>query len=315
MRCVERTARSRVFITKRKTNEEFVAELLALHPTIEPLDKYQTALTRIKCCCKVCGYIWSPKPNDLLSGHGCPNCAGVKRKSHDDFIREINDIHPNICVLDTYINSKTKVKCLCLNDGHVWYMSPDDLLHGHGCSVCHGGVPDNMDSFLSKLHKKTHDITVSGQYVNSQTKLQCKCNKCGHEWMSKPNSLLNGCGCPKCKASHGERRISKYLDDHHIAYISQHKFDDCRYIRPLLFDFYLPQYNTVIEYQGEQHFHKLWYDYIHHYDDTIATNHYELAQLRDEIKRKFCESNNIQLIEIPYTELKSIEKFLDNIFT
>lgn len=33
-------------------------------------------------------------------------------------------------------------------------------------------------------------------------------------------------------------------------FIIQHKFKNCRDIRPLPFDFYLPKLNTCIEYDG-----------------------------------------------------------------
>lgn len=61
-------------------------------------------------------------------------------------------------------------------------------------------------------------------------------------------------GCPICKESNGENIVRKYLSDNHIKYIPQHRFKDCRDKNPLPFDFYLPKYNTCIEYDGEQHF-------------------------------------------------------------
>lgn len=65
-------------MSKKKSNEEFVIELKAITPDIQPLDQYVTALTKIRFQCKVCGYQWAAKPNSVLNGHGCPECG--KRK-------------------------------------------------------------------------------------------------------------------------------------------------------------------------------------------------------------------------------------------
>lgn len=62
-----------------------------------------------------------------------------------------------------------------------------------------------QEQFVSKLKEKNPDITVLGEYVNINTKVMVKCNKCGHEWDVLPCSLLYiGTGCPKChfKAMH-----------------------------------------------------------------------------------------------------------------
>ena len=67
----------------------------------------------------------------------------------------------------------------------------------------------------------------------------------------------------------------------------------------LSFDFYLPEYNTIIEYQGLQH-----YRYVPSFQSEKV---FKEGQIRDDIKRKYCKDNNINLIEIPYNE-KNVEK-------
>ena len=65
----------------------------------------------------------------------------------------------------------------------------------------------------------------------------------------------------------------------------------------LPFDFYLPQYNVCIEFQGEQHTNKkslLWSPDV---------------ERHDAIKKEYCITNNIQLIEIPYYDIDNIEKY------
>ena len=68
---------------------------------------------------------------------------------------------------------------------------------------------------------------------------------------------------------------------------------------PLKFDFYLPDYNCCIEYDGKQHFEPI--DYFGGKNGFIKT------QERDDIKNQYCKNNDIKLIRIPYTDLKKLD--------
>lgn len=61
-----------------------------------------------------------------------------KRKTHEEFIEELNGINKNIRILSRYKNARTYVECECLIDGHVWSATPDNLLRGCGCPKCVG---------------------------------------------------------------------------------------------------------------------------------------------------------------------------------
>lgn len=69
------------------------------------------------------------------------------------------------------------------------------------------------------------------------------------------------------------------------------------------FDFYLPDYNTCIEYDGELHYKAV--DYFGG-DDALSN-----TKCRDEIKTQYCKENNIKLIRIPYWEFDNIEEILN----
>ena len=84
----------------------------------------------------------------------------------------------------------------------------------------------------------------------------------------------------------------------------QYKFDDCKFKYVLPFDFYLPQYNCCIEFDGEQH-----YKIIKHFggfDKFVDT------KIRDTIKNEYCKNNDIKLIRISYWNFNNIEKILKN---
>ena len=63
----------------------------------------------------------------------------------------------------------------------------------------------------------------------------------------------------KSNQSKGVKLIEKILQENSIKYDVEHSFDDCLYKNKLRFDFYLPDYNTCIEYDGEQHYQKKVY--------------------------------------------------------
>ena len=56
-------------------------------------------------------------------------------------------------------------------------------------------------------------------------------------------------------------KIKNILSSYNITFISQYKFNDLLGIgnRQLSYDFYLPEYNLLIEYQGKQHFASVEY--------------------------------------------------------
>lgn len=135
---------------------------------------------------------------------------------------------------------------------------------------------------------------------------ECQCD-CGnnHIYLIDTSSLVLGrsqsCGCINSK---GEDLLSTLFSQMKIKFIPQKTFEDCRNPktnRKLYFDFYLPDYNCCIEYDGIQHFEKTNWSH----DDL------EERQIRDNIKNQYCKENNIKLIRISYKDFENItESFL-----
>ena len=132
---------------------------------------------------------------------------------------------------------------------------------------------------------------------------------CGHVWETNGPSLINGHRCPKCVRSKFEIETSQLLDNWGYNYESQYTFHDCRDINPLPFDFYLSDYNILIEVDGEGH-----YKPIPRGSMTLeeAKQQLFITQKHDGIKTQYCNNHNIPLIRIPYWERKNLECFLFN---
>lgn len=193
--------------------------------------------------------------------------------------------------------------CEC---GNRFESSSSDLLRGR-CTSCGCDKYSSMMLDLSNM-RFGHLVAIERcGYNKSHTKRlwKCRCD-CGNEIAATTSDLTCGntmsCGCKKL--SHGEIYIKQYLEDNNICYIPQKKFDDCRDKMPLPFDFYLPDYNTCIEYQGEQHYRAV--EYFGGEDEFI------IRKKHDKIKSEYCQQYKINLIIIPYN--KNIENELDNFF-
>jgi hypothetical protein len=233
----------------------------------------------------------------------------VAKRKHDDYVREIENINPNIIVIGDYINRKTKILHKCKKCGYEWFVAPGGLLSGHGCPKCMGVAPKTQEQYIIEVSNKTNNISVIGRYVNIYTPILHRCKICDNEWLANPNNILSGYGCPKCSQSHGERDIVKWLDDNSISYIPQYKFDGCRDKKPLPFDFYLPEYNLCIEYDGEQHFRPVDFSGK---GRQQAERQFKIVQLHDKLKNLYCEQNNIDLLRISYQQNveEELNKFL-----
>lgn len=299
-------------VSKRtKTHEQFVEEVRNINPDITVVGTYKNSHTKIEFRCKE-GHKWVTTPSNVLMGKTCLTCANIQsslrqRKSQEQFVEEVRNLHPDITVIGEYVNSNTKIEFMC-SKGHVWKTAPHNILDGCSCPTCKGEKisaqkTKSHKQFVNELLQVSPDITVLGEYKGTFTKIKTKCNKCGHEWESMPCNLLAGCGCPKCATSKGEKMVEEYLERHNVVFETQKRFKDCVDQRPLPFDFYLPEYNMLIEYQGAQH-----YMATRRMGDEEGLIY---RQKHDCIKREYCKTKKINLLEIPYTKFSHISEILD----
>lgn len=131
----------------------------------------------------------------------------------------------------------------------------------------------------------------------------CIC-KCGNQTTVLASHLTTGhtTSCGKCCISKGENKIKNILTELKISFEQQKRFTNCRDKNPLPFDFYLPDYNCCIEYDGEQHF-----NISRNNKSTFFTEEKILdIQRKDNIKTQYCQNNNIKLIRIPYYDYDKI---------
>lgn len=299
-------------MSKKKTHKEYVEELKIKNPNVEVIEEYIDAKTNIMHHCILHDVFWETQPYRVLGGHGCKQCRIEKfkisnTKTQDEYIEEVKLKNPNIEVIGEYVDARTKILHKCLIHNVIWETLPTNILKGCGCCECLKEKISNKngsshDEYVVKLSSINPNIIVLETYINTEIKIKHKCKVCGHEWKVKPGNILAGKGCPKCNESHGEKNISNYLNANNIIYIPQYTFDDCKDKRSLPFDFYIPELNICIEYDGEQHFKAV--------DHFGGEEGLKTRQLHDQIKTDYCKNNNISLLRIKYNE--NIEEKLNS---
>ena len=273
------------------------------------------AKSRVQCKCKKCGYEWETSAQKLIYQQtGCGRCHGAVQMDNDYFIDRLRNENPNIEPLEKYVNDRTKILCKCKKCGNEWKVSPTKLHQGRNCPKCSSDnrimvLSKSHEDFIKEMKKVNPTIMIQGQYINGKTKVDCQCKICNQTWKATPNNLLRFRGCPYCKISEGEKRIMLFLNNHKIKYHHEHTFGNCKDKRELRFDFYIAKLNTVIEFDGIQHFYPYSFTYGKTDKSTMIKN-LDDCQRRDNIKNKYCEENNIKMIRIPYWDYKNIEEIL-----
>lgn len=267
---------------------------------------------RQKCVCKCeCGKTTLVNLNDLITGHK-KSCGCLRSSTYDKYKDLIGQKINNWTVLEIKnINQICYASCLC-NCGTVKNVRVYNLINGYSRDCGCG---------RKKKLSETKSVNIVGQRFGKLTAVEklsqsdkfnrvlyrCKCD-CGNEVIVSSSSLTTGktnsCGC---LLSYYNMYIDKLLDSMNVEHQSEytvningHKFR---------FDFYLPEYNMMIEYDGQQHYVPV--NFGQNNIDDIKRK-FEITKQYDQLKNNYCKENNINLLRIPYWEKKNIKEIIYN---
>lgn len=295
---------------KQRTHDEFVELVKESYPYLDIISQFVGTGKRVSVVCKKCNTESNHIAQSFVThSFRCQQCDIDERKQK--FAEKMSVINPNICIVGEYKNSHTKVDCRCLIHNEFFSMTGCNLITGHGCPKCAKDSRRNFsvkshEEFILELSKISPTIKVKSKYVSAHKKIKCQCEICNFEWEAAPHNLLKGNRCVKCNSpSKGETKISNVLDELNIEYVKQKKFEDCRDINPLPFDFYLPTYNMCIEFQGRQHYEAV--------DCFGGEQEFKKCQKRDSIKAEYCKNNKIKLLCIAYWDFNNIDKIISSV--
>lgn len=270
------------------TNEEFIErlkEVLKDKNYDYSQVQYVNSKTKVGIIChekNVLGNehgIFYAKPNHLLEGHGCPNCAHRHLTTEEWIVmaRKVHGDKYDYSKIEYHNNQNEKQSIIChkldeLGEEHGEFIQAlGSHLNGVGCPKCNKGVKADKNEFVrraKKIHGEKYDYSKF-VYVNARTVGTILCNIHG-AFRQTPWVHLKGCGCPRCKHSRLEDRVARNLESVGLDYQMQVYIERGKQT----VDFYVPEKKVYIECQGEQHYHP-----------TSFTGH----ENREEMERIFKE--------------------------
>ena len=287
---------------------------------------------RVKVKCDYCGAIYDTEYCNYNRGRKafpkdcCSKCAPKKTneirkiKIAKEKFKILNDFcsNKNYILLtkeEEYTSCKMKIRYICPIHGEQEIML-DSMVRGHGCQKCARKVVSNkllktQDEVKQIIESYGNEWLNKGEYKGvNVNNLIIRCGKCGNVYTTRVSHLLKGINssCSICtyKTSINEEKIINLLKENNIEFEQEKRFSDCKYKRSLPFDFYIPKYNLIIEYDGEGHYLSSFYkNRVLDIESALKER-----QRNDKIKNEYCENNGIELLRIPYWEKNNLEKII-----
>lgn len=269
---------------------------------------------KVKCVCD-CGTIKDVILKNILRG-GSRSCGClVADTTSITFSKDYAGIRVGkltvIKPTGGYIGNSREWECKC-DCGELRYLSTRDIVTKHAkmCTKCSKFESRNRYTVDISGNRYGSLVVMSRDYSikrDNRAYWICVCD-CGATVSIQGKDLRAGkiesCGCVK---SRGENKISEYLDNLGLQHIRQHTFDDCRDVRPLRFDFYVPALNMCIEYDGAHHFYPV--DYAGFGEDWAEEEHVR-TKLHDSIKDEYCSNNGIKMVRVNNGNVSSLNELL-----
>jgi len=209
-----------------------------------------------------------------------------------------------------YKNAHQIIKIEC-TQGHKTTTRFWDVLRHRGASHCHKCNQNKLHIGIDVVRqylKEQDCILLSSEYKNNATKLHYMCS-CGREnWKTWAKLKENGCGCKFCTASQGEQIIAKELKERSINFIREKTFDELigKTNHPLRFDFYFPEQQMCIEYDGTQHFRA-----VKRFGGLPALKQ---RQINDQRKTEWCGEKKMKLVRFNYKQKRNLGKLIQELF-
>ena len=265
---------------------------------------YTKYTSKMEMVCKDHGSFFQTPHSHISMFAGCPKCGYIKTskansKEWDVVLEMFKSVHGSRYEYkkDSFINATKKINIRCKRHG-VFKQKPYQHYGGSGCPKCgveevHEGLKLDFNQFKersNKVHRNKYDYRISN-YIDIHTPIEILCKKHG-EFFQVPRDHYRGSGCPKCNSSKGEAKIRTILKANKIEFIEQKKFKALKHKAYLRCDFYLPKLNTVIEFNGLQHYEPV--SIFGGYEGLKAT------QQRDKVKYKFLKDKGVNLIIVRY---------------
>ena len=279
---------------KKLTTEEFIRRAREIHG-----DKYDYSKTvytgsnkSVIIICPVHGEFKMLAENHLR-GEGCKKCHyDSLRLNTEEFIRKARKIHGDKYDYSktVYTGSNKSVIIICPVHGE-FKIRASNHLRGIGCKNCsYDSLRSNTEEFIRKareIHGDKYDYSKT-VYTGHRNEVAIICSIHGKFTMPARSHLAGNDGCPHCNESKLETTISDQLVKSNISFQIQQTWPWLVHLSKLRVDFYLPDYNIVIECQGLQHFEP-----VNHFG---GEERFKRNIENDKLKLKLCNEHGIKVV-------------------
>ena len=267
--------------------------------------KYINTDSLLEIKCQKCNQIYKKSWHSFTSGSRCGLCSPSKKKTIDEIKTFIENKGDSLVSIE-YKNCHDKLDIQCGNCNTIFNMSYS-LYKISNCPKCAIITRSNKlklsQEYVSEYIKSYDDKLIS-QYIDMNSKLEIECGYCNNIFkMSFGVYKHDNCRCQCTSMSRGERIIKEYLIKNNISYVTQKSFPDCKRKLALKYDFYLPDSDILIEFDGEIHFKSI---NVLGGDKTLKNR-----RESDIIKNIYCIKNNKNMLRISYNHIKIIGKIID----
>lgn len=254
----------------------------------------------------------------------------MKKLSHSEFENRIKQILPNIEILETYTNKRTRIKVHCKNCGNIWSPIADSLLRGHGCGVCSkdGKAAKSKPIIISGYNDLFTTLPEYAKYLKnkkdayrytfqSSKKIYWICPNCHSDILSSVAQVYQvGLKCPYCSdgVSYPNKFIYHFLNQLNIKFTREYKIENLRY------DVKIDNTNYIIEMDGGFHFMDNsmtgeTVSDIHNKDmkKTELAEKYGFKVIRIDARISTCEYIKKSILESELIDLLNISLNIQNI--
>ncbi|MCA1021469.1 HNH endonuclease [Halobacillus litoralis] len=125
----------------------------------------------------------------------------VRRKTHDEFIQEVNTCLGNDYeVVGRYVNARTKVpvKHIC---GYIWHVFPNRV-KVNSCPKCSNVMRRTKEEFQELINSRFDgNYVLTSDFKGMESKVTILHLNCGNEMFMKATSFVNGDGCQRCNST------------------------------------------------------------------------------------------------------------------
>ena len=318
------------FMAATKTREErekdFILRLKKIYPDYKLISGYIDSRTKVILKHKD-GYEWNVVPRFLTDGtRQCPEVSLLLKKQNGTnttrrlthktyselFYKKWSKDEYEIIGKYTILHEPIEIKHL--KCGKSFFPTANNMLHSskHGCIHCYGKKARTIKQTNLDLKEKGlidyECLKVYQKDGHSYGLFRHNCDLCENfEFEMRVSDMLSKHKqrCPKCKDIQKEslavREIKQFLEKNNIEYLQEVKFKSCININMLSFDFYLPDYKLLIEYDGAQHFNV-----------SYGIDCLQKQQQRDHIKDEWCKKKHKDLLRINYKQnhIRVLKKYL-----